>query len=903
MKELAKTYDPKAMEDRIYGEWLEKKYFHAEVDRSKKPFTIVMPPPNITGKLHMGHALDNTLQDILIRYKRMQGYNALWIPGTDHASISTEVKVINQLKSEGIDKNELGREGFLKRTWEWREEYGRTIVDQLKKIGSSCDWDRERFTMDEGCSKAVQEVFLRLHKKGYIYKGSRIINWCPVCKTSISDAEVEHEEQAGHFWHINYPIKGSDKFVEIATTRPETLLGDSALAVNPDDERYKDIVGKTVILPLVGREIPVIADAYVDKEFGTGVVKITPAHDPNDFEVGKRHNLPEINILNDDATINENGGKYAGMDRYEARKVMVEELKEQGLLVKVADHVHNVGTHDRCGTTVEPMIKQQWFVKMEEMAKPAIEAVKNGDLTFVPERFDKTYLHWLENIRDWCISRQLWWGHRIPAYYCDDCGEIVVDREMPKVCPKCGGTHFTQDPDTLDTWFSSALWPFSTLGWPENTEDLDYFYPTDVLVTGYDIIFFWVIRMVFSGYEQTGKCPFHHVLIHGLVRDSLGRKMSKSLGNGIDPLEIIDQYGADALRFTLVTGNAPGNDMRFYMERVEASRNFANKIWNASRFIMMNVTALKENEHEQSEYSFSTEQSATDRRSGACVKEMDLTQLTGADKWILSKVNTLAQDVTANMDKFELGIAVQKLYDFIWEEFCDWYIEMVKPRLYNEEDQTKAAALWTLKTVLTNALKLLHPYMPFITEEIYRNLTGEESIMISAWPEFKAEWSFQKEEAEVELIKEAVRSIRNVRSSMNVPPSKKAHVIVVSEKPQVREVFEGSKAFFGTLSYASQVTVQEDKSGIGEDAVSALIPDAAVYMPFAELVDLEKEIERLKKEEERLTKELARVNGMLSNEKFISKAPQSKIDEEKEKLEKYTQMMNQVKEHLAALVK
>ena len=879
MKELAKTYDPKAMEDRIYGEWLEKKYFHAEVDRSKKPFTIVMPPPNITGKLHMGHALDNTLQDILIRYKRMQGYNALWIPGTDHASISTEVKVINQLKSEGIDKNELGREGFLKRTWEWREEYGRTIVDQLKKIGSSCDWDRERFTMDEGCSKAVQEVFLRLHKKGYIYKGSRIINWCPVCKTSISDAEVEHEEQAGHFWHINYPIKGSDKFVEIATTRPETLLGDSALAVNPDDERYKDIVGKTVILPLVGREIPVIADAYVDKEFGTGVVKITPAHDPNDFEVGKRHNLPEINILNDDATINENGGKYAGMDRYEARKVMVEELKEQGLLVKVVDHVHNVGTHDRCGTTVEPMIKQQWFVKMEEMAKPAIEAIKNGDLTFVPERFDKTYLHWLENIRDWCISRQLWWGHRIPAYYCDDCGEIVVDREMPKVCPKCGGTHFTQDPDTLDTWFSSALWPFSTLGWPENTEDLDYFYPTDVLVTGYDIIFFWVIRMVFSGYEQTGKCPFHHVLIHGLVRDSLGRKMSKSLGNGIDPLEIIDQYGADALRFTLVTGNAPGNDMRFYMERVEASRNFANKIWNASRFIMMNV------------------------EKAAVPEEMDLTQLTGADKWILSKVNTLAQDVTANMDKFELGIAVQKLYDFIWEEFCDWYIEMVKPRLYNEEDQTKAAALWTLKTVLTNALKLLHPYMPFITEEIYRNLTGEESIMISAWPEFKEEWSFQKEEAEVELIKEAVRSIRNVRSSMNVPPSKKAHVIVVSEKPEVRGVFEGSKAFFGTLSYASQVTVQEDKSGIGEDAVSALIPDAAVYMPFAELVDLEKEIERLKKEEERLTKELARVNGMLSNEKFISKAPQSKIDEEKEKLEKYTQMMNQVKEHLAALVK
>ena len=879
MKELAKTYDPKGMEDRIYADWMEKKYFHAEVDRSRKPFTIVMPPPNITGKLHMGHALDNTLQDILIRYKRMQGYNALWVPGTDHASISTEVKVINQLKEEGIDKNELGREGFLKRTWQWREEYGHTIVEQLKKIGSSCDWDRERFTMDEGCSKAVQEVFLKLYKKGYIYKGSRIINWCPVCKTSISDAEVEHEEQAGHFWHINYPIKGSDKFVEIATTRPETMLGDTALAVNPDDERYQDIIGKTVILPLVGREIPVIADAYVDKEFGTGVVKITPAHDPNDFEVGKRHNLPEINILNDDATINENGGKYAGMDRYEARKAIVKELEEKGLLVKVEDHVHNVGTHDRCGTTVEPMIKQQWFVKMEEMAKPAIEAVKNGDLTFVPERFDKIYLHWLENIRDWCISRQLWWGHRIPAYYCDDCGEIVVDSKMPKVCPKCGGTHFTQDPDTLDTWFSSALWPFSTLGWPEKTEDLDYFYPTDVLVTGYDIIFFWVIRMVFSGYEQTGKCPFHHVLIHGLVRDSLGRKMSKSLGNGIDPLEIIDQYGADALRFTLVTGNAPGNDMRFYMERVEASRNFANKIWNASRFIMMNI--------EKAEVP----------------ADMKPEELTAADKWILSKVNTLAQDVTVNMDKFELGIAVQKLYDFIWEEFCDWYIEMVKPRLYSEEDKTKAAALWTLKTVLVNALKLLHPYMPFITEEIFRNLTGEESIMISAWPEYKEAWSFAEEEGSVELIKEAVRAIRNTRSSMNVPPSKKAKVYVVSESGRVRSVFEGSRSFFAALAYASEVCVQADKAGIGEDAVSALIPQAAVYMPFAELVDLEKELERLKKEEERLTKELARVNGMLNNEKFMSKAPQSKIDEEKEKLAKYTQMMAQVKEHLTALAK
>ncbi len=879
MKELAKTYDPKGMEDRIYAEWMEKKYFHAEVDRSREPFTIVIPPPNVTGKLHMGHALDETLQDILIRYRRMQGYNALWIPGTDHASISTEVKVTNQLREEGIDKNELGREGFLKRAWQWKEEYGGAIINQLKKLGSSCDWDRERFTMDEGCSEAVLEVFIRLYEKGYIYKGSRIINWCPVCHTSISDAEVEHEEQAGHFWHINYPVKDSDQFVEIATTRPETMLGDTALAVNPDDERYRDLVGKTVILPLVGREIPVIADAYVDKEFGTGVVKITPAHDPNDFEVGRRHNLPEINILNDDATINENGGKYAGMDRYEARKLIVEELKEQGLLVKVADHSHNVGTHDRCGTTIEPMIKQQWFVKMEELAKPAIEAVKNGELTFVPERFDKIYLHWLENIRDWCISRQLWWGHRIPAYYCEDCGELVVAREAPEVCPKCGNTHFTQDPDTLDTWFSSALWPFSTLGWPKKTEDLDYFYPTDVLVTGYDIIFFWVIRMVFSGYEQTGKSPFHHVLIHGLVRDSLGRKMSKSLGNGIDPLEIIDKYGADALRFTLVTGNAPGNDMRFYMERVEASRNFANKVWNASRFILMHMP---------------------DEGLGT---EPDPDKLTSADKWILSKVNTLARDVTVNMDKFELGIAVQKLYDFIWEEFCDWYIEMVKPRLYRKEDETREAALWTLNTVLTNALKLLHPYMPFITEEIFRNLSEEESIMISAWPEYREEWAFAEDEAAVETIKEAVRGIRNARSEMNVPPSRKAHVIVVSEKAESRNVFEKGRVFFASLCYAGQVSVQPDKAGIGDDAVSVMTKDAVIYMPLAELVDQDKELERLKKEEERLEKELSRVNGMLGNEKFISRAPQSKIDEEKKKLEKYTRMMEQVRERLASFSK
>ena len=878
-RELAKTYEPKGMEDRIYQKWMDKKYFHAEADRSRKPFTIVMPPPNVTGQLHMGHALDNTMQDILIRYKRMQGYNALWQPGTDHAAIATEVKVIEKLKEQGIDKDEIGREEFLKHAWAWKEEYGGKIINQLKKLGSSADWDRERFTMDEGCSKAVEEVFIKLYEKGYIYKGSRIINWCPVCQTSISDAEVEHVDQDGHFWHINYPIVGEEgRFVEIATTRPETLLGDTAVAVNPEDERYQDLVGKMLKLPLTDREIPVVADAYVDKEFGTGCVKITPAHDPNDFEVGKRHSLPEINVMNDDAGINELGGKYAGMGRYEARKAIVRDLEELGLLVKVEPHTHNVGTHDRCKTTVEPMVKQQWFVKMEEMAKPAIEALKNHTLNFVPERFDKIYLHWLENIRDWCISRQLWWGHRIPAYYCDECGEIVVAKGMPEKCPKCGCTHLTQDEDTLDTWFSSALWPFSTLGWPEKTEDLDYFFPTDVLVTGYDIIFFWVIRMVFSSLEQTGESPFHHVLIHGLVRDSQGRKMSKSLGNGIDPLEIIDKYGADALRLTLITGNAPGNDMRFYMERVESSRNFANKVWNASRFIMMNL--------EKAEVP----------------KEMDAQLLTGADKWILSKVNTLAKDVTENMDKYELGIAVQKVYDFIWEEFCDWYIEMVKPRLYNDEDTTKAAALWTLKTVLVNALKLLHPYMPFVTEEIFCTLqTEEESIMVSAWPEFTEAWDFASDEFAVETIKAAVRGIRNVRAEMNVPPSKKANVFVVSESEEIRKIFENGKVFFATLGYANEVSVQEDKAGIADDAVSAVIPKAVIYMPFAELVDIEKEIERLKKEETRLTKELARVNGMLGNEKFVSKAPAAKIEEEKEKLKKYSEMMVQVKERLAQL--
>ena len=884
-RELAKTYDPKGIEDRIYDKWLAKKYFHAEVDHSKTPFTIVIPPPNITGQLHMGHALDNTMQDILIRYKRMQGYNALWQPGTDHASIATEVKIIEKLKEEGISKEDLGREGFLKRAWEWKAEYGGRIIEQLKKLGSSCDWDRERFTMDEGCNKAVTEVFCKMHEKGWIYKGSRIINWCPVCNTSISDAEVEYEEQAGHFWHIKYPLIEDDgtvsttRFLEFATTRPETMLGDTAVAVHPDDDRYKDIVGKKLMLPIINREIPIIADAYVDREFGTGVVKITPAHDPNDFEVGKRHNLPEINILNDDATINENGGKFCGMDRYAAREAIVKELDEMGLLVRIEDYTHNVGTHDRCKTTIEPMIKKQWFVRMDELIKPAVKAVKDGDIQLIPKRMEKTYFNWTDNIRDWCISRQLWWGHRIPAYYCDDCGETVVAKQMPEKCPKCGGTHFTQDPDTLDTWFSSALWPFSTLGWPEQTEDLKYFYPTDVLVTGYDIIFFWVIRMIFSGYEQMGERPFKTVLFHGLVRDSLGRKMSKSLGNGIDPLEIIDQYGADALRLTLITGNAPGNDMRFYYERVEASRNFANKIWNASRFIMMNMP-----------------------EEGL---QVTAPVLQPVDKWILSKLNALIKDATENMDHFELGIAVQKVYDFIWDEFCDWYIEMVKPRLYNTDDQeSKNAALWTLKTVLLNALKLLHPYMPFITEEIFCTLQSEEeSIMISSWPVYQDDWSFAKEEQDIETIKDAVRGVRNIRTEMNVAPSRKAMIYVVSEKEEVRRAFTEGELFFTSLAGASEVVIQEDKNGIAEDAVSVVIHGATLYIPFAELVDIAQEIERLKKEEKRLTGELARVNGMLSNEKFMGKAPQAKIDEEKAKLEKYTQMMEQVKERLAQLSK
>ena len=898
-KELEKTYDPKQIEDRLYEKWESKGYFHAEVDPKKKPFTIMMPPPNITGQLHMGHALDNTMQDILARYKRMEGYNVLWQPGTDHASIATEVKVIKALKEQGIDKHDLGRDGFLEKCWEWRKEYGGRIIKQLKKMGSSADWQRERFTMDDGCSAAVQKVFIKMYNKGWIYKGNRIVNWCPVCKTSISDAEVEYQEQASHFWHIKYPLIEDDgsvsttRFLEFATTRPETMLGDTACAVNPADPRYKDLIGKKVMLPIVNRPIPIVGDEHADMEAGTGVVKITPAHDPNDFEVGKRHNLPVINILNDDATINKNGGKFEGMDRYEARKAIVKELDEMGLLVEIEDLTHNVGTHDRCGTTVEPMVKDQWFVNMSELIKPAIDGVKNGEITLLPKRMEKNYFNWTDNIRDWCISRQLWWGHRIPAYYCDDCGETVVATETPRKCPKCGGTHFTQDPDTLDTWFSSALWPFSTLGWPEKTPELDYFYPNDVLVTGYDIIFFWVIRMIFSGYEQMGKAPFHTVLFHGLVRDDKGQKMSKSLGNGIDPLEVIDKYGADALRLTLITGNAPGNDMRFYWERVENSRNFANKVWNASRFIMMNL----------------------DQTQGG-ITEPKASDFETADKWILSRINQVTKDVTENMDKFELGIAVQKVYDFIWDEFCDWYIEFVKPRIWMtpekiaekgltgpEADQATAsrnAALWTLKTVLSDGLKLLHPYMPFITEEIYCTLHPEaDSIMISAWPTFTEDRVDAAAEEAMTRVMDLIKGLRNVRNEMNVPPSRKAELYIVSEVEAVRDTFASLVPTYKTLAMASLVKTQADKTGIADDAVSVVIPDATVFMPLSDLVDMEKEKERLEKEEKRLQGELKRSHGMLNNERFLSKAPAKKVLEEKEKLAKYEQMLSDVQARLA----
>lgn len=862
MKNLETKYNPKQVEDRIYSEWVEQGCFHAEPNPDKKPFTIVIPPPNVTGKLHMGHALDETLQDILIRYHRMKGEETLWVPGTDHAGIATQIKVEEVLRNEeGLTRYDLGREKFLERVWAWKEQYGENIINQLKKLGSSCDWERERFTMDESCSRAVREVFVNLYNKGLIYQGNRIINWCPHCTTALSDAEVVYTDQPGHFWHIKYPIKDSDGFVIIATTRPETLMGDTAVAVNPDDPRYSSLIGKTLVLPLMNREIPVIADDYVDREFGTGCVKITPAHDPNDFEVGLRHNLEQIKIMNDDATINENGGKYCGMDRYEARRAVVKDLEELGLLVKTEEHAHNVGQCYRCSTTVEPLISKQWFVKMGPLAEPALKVVQDGGVRFVPERFAKTYANWMENVHDWCISRQLWWGHRIPAFYCDACGETTVSKEDPAVCPKCGAP-MRQDEDVLDTWFSSALWPFTTLGWPEKTKELEYFYPTSVLVTGYDIIFFWVARMIFSGMEHMGKPPFHTVLIHGLVRDSQGRKMSKSLGNGIDPLEIIDQYGADALRFTLATGNAPGNDMRFYSERVEASRNFANKIWNASRFVLMNADGA-----------------ASDKLPA--VLELE-------DQWILSRLQTLIARVTDNLEKFELGIAVQNLYDFIWDEFCDWYIELVKPRLGTDKNPQNV-----LIYVLSNVLKLLHPFMPFITEEIYSYLpvSDKRLVVVSDWPQADDSLCFREAEQELETIKNAIKAIRNLRAEMNVPPSKKAKLVVITGAPAL---FESGDAFFKKLAGASEVVVTSDRSAIPENAVSLVVDKAEIFMPQGDLVDREKELARLNAEKKRLEGEIKRVEGKLSNQGFLAKAPQAVVEQEKEKGEKYRAMLEKV---------
>ncbi len=868
MKNLETKYDPKQVEDRIYNGWEEKGCFHAKVNRNKKPFTIVIPPPNVTGQLHMGHALDETLQDILIRYHRMKGEEALWLPGTDHAGIATQIRVEEFLrKEEGLTRYDLGREKFLERVWDWKKKYGDTIINQLKKLGSSCDWERERFTMDERYSKAVREVFVNLYEKGLIYQGSRIINWCPSCTTALSDAEVDYTEQAGHFWHIKYPVKDSDEYVVIATTRPETLLGDTAVAVHPDDKRYSDLIGKMLVLPLMNREIPVIADEYVDKEFGTGAVKITPAHDPNDFEVGLRHNLEQIKIFNDDATVNELGGKYAGMDRYAARKQIVQDLQQLGLLVKTEQHTHNVGQCYRCSSTVEPIISKQWFVKMKPLAKPALDAVVEGKVKFVPERFSKIYINWMENVHDWCISRQLWWGHRIPAFFCPDCNEMVVSKEDITVCPKCGGK-MEQDEDVLDTWFSSALWPFATLGWPEKTDDLDYFYPTNVLVTGYDIIFFWVARMIFSGIEHTGTVPFDTVFIHGIVRDSQGRKMSKSLGNGIDPLEIIDKYGADALRFTLATGNSPGNDMRFYTERVEASRNFANKIWNASRFVLMN---LGEN------------------ASGILPENLEL-----EDKWIVGRLNTVAREVTENLERFELGIAVQKLYDFIWDEFCDWYIELVKPRLGSDKNPQNV-----LVYVLSNILKLLHPFMPFITEEIFSYLPlSKGSIMVEKWCEYEERQLYPAETAQLELIMGAIKAIRNIRAEMNVPPSKKATLVIITEE---KETFSKGEMFFKKLAGANDVIVTDDKSLIPENAVSLVSEGAQIYIPQNELVDKEKEIARLKAEEKRLINEIKRVESKLSNEGFIKKAPPEVVAQEREKGEKYRDMLNKVMDGLENL--
>ncbi len=872
MKNIEKTYNPSEIEDKLYKKWIDGGYFHAEPDSKKEPYTIVIPPPNVTGQLHMGHALDDTLQDILIRYRRMQGYSALWVPGTEHAGIATQIKVEENLRvNENLTRYDLGREKFLERVWDWKNQFGDRIINQLKKLGCSCDWERERFTMDEGCSKAVREVFVNLYEKGLIYKGNKIINWCPSCTTALSDAEVEYEEQPGHFWHIRYKLKDSDGYIEIATTRPETLLGDTAIAVHPEDERYAHLIGKMCILPLVGREIPIVADEYVEKDFGTGAVKITPAHDPNDFEVGQRHNLEIINVMNDDAAINKHGGKYAGMDRYAARKEIVKDLEECGALIRIEDYKHNVGTCYRCKTTVEPLLSDQWFVKMKPLAEEAIRVVRDKEVEFVPERFTKTYLNWMENVHDWCISRQLWWGHRIPAFYCDDCEEMVVSKDTEVMCPKCG-KKMRQEEDVLDTWFSSALWPFSTLGWPENTPELNYYYPTSTLVTGYDIIFFWVARMIFSGCEHTKKPPFKHVFIHGIVRDSQGRKMSKSLGNGIDPLEVIDKYGADALRFTLATGNSPGNDMRFYWERVESSRNFANKIWNAARFVLMNLE---------------TEDCSLPKNPAL------------EDKWIISRFNSVVKSVTENLDKFELGVALSNLYDFIWDEFCDWYIELVKPRLYGDNNESKLNAQQTLCFVLTGILKLMHPFMPFITEEIFSALpTGEETIVTSQWPVYDDSLNFPEEEKKMSVICSAIKSVRNLRTEMNVVPSRKASMIIVTDN---KALFESGIAFFEKLAGAKDVTIVNDESSVPEGAVSIVVEGAKIFMPMEELIDTAKERERLEKEKERLQSEIDRVNNKLSNKGFVDKAPAKLVEEEKAKRVKYEEMYAKVVESLEKL--
>ncbi|MDY0236728.1 MAG: valine--tRNA ligase [Gudongella sp.] len=875
LENLSKTYDPKEFEDKLYEFWNENGYFTPKVDKTKKPYTIMMPPPNVTGSLHMGHALNNTIQDILIRWKRMEGYEALWLPGTDHASISTEAKVVEKIRSEGRSKEELGREGFIKEAWEWTDIYGGTIKNQLKKLGVSCDWSRVRFTLDEMLSNAVEEVFVRLYDKGLVYRGDRIINWCPSCHTAISDAEVEHEDSHGYIYSVRYPIKDSEEFITIATTRPETILGDLAIAVHPEDERYKDIVGKIAILPLVGREIPIIADSYVEMEFGTGALKITPSHDPNDFEVGERHNLGQCKILNEDGYINENGGEFEGIERFEARKVIVEELKKNGFLVEIKDHENAVGHCERCKTVIEPIISKQWFVKMEPLAKPALEAYYNGEINFVPERFGKVYVHWLENIRDWCISRQLWWGHRLPVYYCDDCGEVIVSRGEVTSCTKCNSKNIRQETDTLDTWFSSALWPFSTLGWPDKTEDLDYFFPTDVLVTGYDIIFFWVIRMIFSSLEQLDELPFKDVFLTGLVRDSQGRKMSKSLGNGIDPLELIEEFGADALRFMLITGTTPGNDMRFYVEKVEASRNFANKLWNATRFVLMNLDENMEN------YS------------------VENIELFTEDKWILTRLNRLKSEVKANMDKYEIGLAGQRISEFIWEDYCDWYIEMVKTRLYGAEGESKEIAQKVLVTVLKDVLKLLHPFMPFITEEIWQHLPEKTNpLIIEQWPLTNEEFIFDKDEKKIEFIKKAIKGIRNARAEMNIAPSKKSKFIFVVEDDSLKDTIIEGKSKFITLAGAEEISFEKDKSKIGEDNISVVLEGCEVYLPLKELIDYDKEIERLEKEKAKLEDEISRVDSKLANKGFIAKAPESIVAEEKEKREKYSGMLTKVLERL-----